>query len=781
MSKDRDDKSGFDKIKEKSPLKKGPGSELASDQPDGDSRVDQLKDPSKAKDPNDPNLKLMKDQAFTIKYRIPKKLERLYTNDPTKLKKLADYFFKQLDANNRDREEFLNQRLPKFRNTVINFVTAGLQEVFEGSHNIHVPLAFEKSKAMHARVYQAIFGIDPMFSLKPRTNVADAKKEAKEQLLSFILKNYINHRQGIYAVIDQDIWNFVADGTSVTRHHWARDVRKFSDVEIEINSSGEEVEKETEREEVIFDGPCISTRPLENLYLIGDKYEDADSLDILADRQRYTKSDLVKQTKLGFFHGPTISRLLEEVTPTTEETTYAREEDIHRYLKEVTTGIRQLNKESGIKGFDIYEAYLRYDIDDDGIDEELVVWIEERSKLVLRITYLERVGPGGRRPYVIKRSFPREGSPYGIGMGEMLYGLNNELDYIHNMRLDSAVFQVLPFFVYRRTGSIGDQKLKMQIKPGKGIGLEDVNDIQFPRPNTNLNFTYTEEQNIRMIADGVSSITPLSMGQVSGQGATRTATGTAALVAAGDALLDITIKRYQQGFSKNLEIIDRQVIDLLPLGTVVRVVGIHGQEIFKVFRDREALRFDADFELQANSANSNKAIERELAATTFQNSLNPILIQTGVVGPNEIRNSYVRYLKSLEVKNVHDYVANYDDTKMLPTYSAKDELTMILFGVKPPVNLNDKHQEKLAFFDLFEKSPDFGLFEDEEQLRLYQETKQAHADAMSAMAAQASAVAQSGVTAPMETASIAAGAGAPGGVAQQQSDLMGEAFGPQGG
>lgn len=726
------------------------------------------------------DLKLDKENALRVQYRIPKKLAALYEDNPKKLKDLSDWFFKQLISADQDRLEFFDNRLPKFRNTVLNFVTAGLQEVFEGSHNIHVPLAFEKCKAMHARIYQAIFGLDPMFSLKPRTNVAAARKEAKEQLLNFILKNYINNRQGIYSVIDQDIWNFVADGTSITRHSWSKDVRKFVTTEFEINEQGEEREKEVETEEVLFDGPCLETRPIENIYLIGDKYDDADSLDILADRQRYTKSDLVKKTKLGFFHADTVEHILNTVTPTTFQRSDLHQTEVYSFLKEVTTGMQQEHKMSGIKAYDIYEVYARYDIDDDGIDEELVFWVEGHSKCIIRITYLERVGPAGKRPYVIKRFFPREGTPYAIGLGEMLFGLNNEIDYIHNMRLDSAVFQVLPFFIYRKTSSVGDQKIKMQVRPGQGIGVEDTSDIVFPKPATNLNFTYNEEQNIRSISDSVSSISPLSMGQVAGQGATRTATGTAALVAAADALIDISIKRYQQGFKKNLEIIDKQVTDLLPLGTAVRILGVDGREVYKIFNNRDALRFDADFELEANSTNSNKAIERELAATTFQNSLNPILIQTGVVGPEQIKNSYVRYLKSLEVKNIHDYVANFDEGASIPSRSGKDELTMILFGVKPEVRLNDRHQEKLALFEEFERSPDFGLFDTPEQIQMYYETKKAHQDALSAIAAQASQAAQSGIVAPLESAGIAAGAGNPtGGVAQQQSDLAGSAFGAQ--
>ncbi len=106
-------------------------------------------------------------------------------------------------------------------------------------------------------------------------------------------------------------------------------------------------------------------------------------------------------------------------------------------------------------------------------------------------------------------------------------------------------------------------------------------------------------------------------------------------------------------------------------------------------------------------------------------------------------------------------------------YSALDEINMILAGVLPKSYMNDKHAEKLAVFEEFEKSPEFAYYT-EGHLPLYMETKQQHERYASAIGAQAASMNQAGGAgiAPMLQAQIAAGSGNPSGeVPNQISDM----------
>ena len=91
---------------------------------------------------------------------------------------------------------------------------------------------------------------------------------------------------------------------------------------------------------------------------------------------------------------------------------------------------------------------------------------------MLRLTYLERACPGKMRPFTIKRFIDRPGSPYGIGLGEMLYGINNELDYIHNQRLDYGTLQNLPFGFIRASSELNQPK-PIRLAPGTLYPTDD--------------------------------------------------------------------------------------------------------------------------------------------------------------------------------------------------------------------------------------------------------------------------------------------------------------------
>jgi hypothetical protein len=717
------------------------------------------------------DTKLQKPHSLNMRYRIPSKLSKLFSNDPEKLKKLGNYIMEQIRLSDKDRADFIG-RLTAYRQSWKDFVSAGLDPAFQGAHNVHVPMAYGKIKAMASRVYQAVMDIDPKFSLKPRSKVSEIQKEDKEELLNWVINDYSNMQQGWDSVVDEDILNFVADGKAVTKQYWLRDVRKFVDVEetvrrpIELDEDGYPVvdEKEVEKEEVLFDCPMIESVKLEDFWIVGKKLWDVDKADLIDHMQDYSKSDLIKMARLGFFEKNAVDEVIKDAPPSPPNQATNTLSTELKILDDFITGINKQGSSAGIKTYKVHECYLKYDIDDDGIDEELVVWIEERKRQVLRITYLERVGPGGKRPFTIKLF-----TPDGKGLGELLYGLNNEIDYIHNMRLDYGTLQNLPFFFYRAASGLNPIQLK--VGPGMGIPVDDPQgDVMFPRLNGGTAYGFQEEAAVSRYGDDVSGITPFAMGQINQQGATRTATGTAALVNELNANIDIHIKRYQRGFKRNLYILDLQCQDLLPLGTIIRVAGTDGKDIYKRFENRESIRFATDFELTANSINSNKAIERETAQMLLQQLANPIALQTGITNQLNLYNAFKNLLQKFEVKDIDAYITKPQDAPDSP-YSAKDELSMIVAGVKPPLVMKDKHQEKAAFFDQFEQSDDFGWMT-QDHIPLYSEVKKYHEQMAQAIAAQAqNPLIQQGTMNPGLSGQLAAGAGAPIGVAQQQSDL----------
>lgn len=729
---------------------------------------DKAATPGELKKKVDPDLSVDKEFQLSLRYRMPKKLAAL---DNKELKKLSDWIETQIADIERERSEFM-ERLSMYRATWLDFVSTGMKPAWEEAHDVHIPTIFSKIKAMHSRIYQAILGIDPPFSLKPRDKVNEIQKYEKEQLLNYVIKDYANFGRGWEGIIDRDIWNFVADGTAITKHGWSRDVRKFTGVEEEFEGFklGKPVyrDKDVEREEIIFDGPMLKAVNLEDFYIAGTYTENPDEADFVGERCFYTKSELVKLSKQGFFFEDAIEKVLK--TEPIHQNQMAVSDATN--FKNQLDALAGVDKEaSGHKVYEIFETYCRYDIDGDGIDEELVVWRERGSRLVLRITYLERACPGSLRPYTIKRFIDRPGSPYGIGMGEMLYGISNEIDYIHNQRLDYGTLQNLPFGFVRAAAGTNTKEIKLA--PGTLYPLDDPqSDVHFPRLNGGTAYGFQEEAKVQQYGDELSGISAFNLGSIQGQGPTRTATGTAALVSEVNANLDIHIKRYQRGYKRNLCILDKQIISLLPLGLVIRITGFDGKPVLKRFENRSAIDFSADFELTANSVSSNKAIERETASLLLQLLQNPLPLQSGIVTPANLYQVYRNLLQKYEIRDIDAYITRPENAPESP-YTAKDELTAILGGVMPPLYLKDRHEEKLAFFDEFERSEDFSWY-GPEQIELYRKTKKGHQDMMASIQAQMNVQSMGGGPIdPLLAAQLASGGQVPGQApAQQMGDLI---------
>lgn len=726
--------------------------------------------------PKDPSLALKDKIALGLRYRIPKKLAAL---DNDTLSTLSRHINEQINISKANREAMLN-RIYSFRESWRNFEKAGLNIDIDGQHNEHIPIIFEKGKALHARIYQAIMGVEPPFVMLPRKAVAEKMKTNKEDLLRWAITDYLNKGEGISQETDKDIWNFVLDGTAIMKHSWERDVRKFVDIKateklpLEIDDKGQLVMEETEveKESVVYDGPIMKIVPLEDLYVIGARAEGIDDADMIVHRQYYTKSDLIKATQQGFFNKDAVEKVINF-----KPTTYNKVNGFDTMLAQQEQRLAGLSQEDiGIPTYVIHESYLRYDIDKDGIDEEIVVWREDISGIIIRITYLDRVSPTGKRPFVLKKLIPMSGTPYGLGFGEILFGLNNLIDYIANQRLDAGTFQTFPWFVFRAGSGLQDNDIR--IGPGKGIPVDNINDIAFPKTNGTTAYGFQEEAILNQYAERLS-VPAVAQGMTGGQGIARTATGAASLIAEVNTNLDIFIRRYQFGFKKSLNIIDKQCQELLPLGLEYRVLGLSSGKgtAYNKFTDRDQIKFDCDYELVGNSINSNPAIERDVATQLMTYVLNPIILQSGIAGPKQVYNTMKNMLQKMDIRDIDAYIQD-PEQGMGPQFTAQDEINAIAAGVELPIQMQDDHAKKLQYYQAFEDSDEFG-FLTEAHIPLYSKMKNAHAQYAEAIAAQAQPTqnALGGVN-PNLAANIAAGSGNPqGGVPQQVTDLAPESSG----
>lgn len=176
-----------------------------------------------------------------------------------------------------------------------------------------------------------------------------------------------------------------------------------------------------------------------------------------------------------------------------------------------------------------YEGYVKYDIDDDDMREECIFLILPDVDVYLSGKPLHCVSRIGKRPWKIGQFLKRFGCSLGKGIPELVRNLHNELDAIHNQRIDAGNMAIAPFFFFRSASGFDPKQIS--VKPATGIPLDDPQrDVYFPDYNPSRLSVSFQEENI--IMDLISKLTYLPPSAFGRESASRpTARGTMALIA----------------------------------------------------------------------------------------------------------------------------------------------------------------------------------------------------------------------------------------------------------
>ncbi len=310
------------------------------------------------------------------------------------------------------------------------------------------------------------------------------------------------------------------------------------------------------------------------------------------------------------------------------------------------------------------------------------------------------------------------------------------------MKIDFGIISTMPMGFYRATSSLSEEKIPYE--PGALIPLDNPQtDIFFPNLGNRSVFSAQEEQSLMSYIERVTSVSDISLGIVGGQGATRTATGTRALLGESNANLDVFLRRMNRGWKRMLTYMFHQLQEKLPPGFEFRIFGDDGNQYYRKVQSKEELCGMFDFELDANSANSNQSIRQEVVNQQLQMLMNPLAIQLGIVNQSNLYEGYKAWFSVNGVKDFSKYI-NKPQGQMR-VFSPEEVANRVLAGVDVKMT---PEQDLQGFVDYYEylTSHDemLGQFQEPELIALtkkYQET-QAMMKAMAAQQAQTANVQQ---------------------------------------
>jgi hypothetical protein len=192
-----------------------------------------------------------------------------------------------------------------------------------------------------------------------------------------------------------------------------------------------------------------------------------------------------------------------------------------------------------------------------------------------------------------------------------------------------------------------------------------------------------------------------------------------------------------RGWRRAIQYVFHLLQHRLPPGFQFRILGDDGDMYWETIDDKELLCGMYDFELEGNSANSNKQIQIETANQIVQLTGNPMDIQLGIITPIQ---RFEALKNLLQVQGVKDFGRFLNKpTNAARIFTPEEIANRTLAGVN--IQLGPE-QDLQGFLDYFQHIVDndelLGQFNEEQTLTLARKAKEAEAmlAAMQQQAAQ---------------------------------------------
>ncbi len=479
---------------------------------------------------------------------------------------------------------------------------------------------------------------------------------------------------------------------------------------------GDAVEMTVERPVVIYDGPRVLPMDYDdvlyparagNLQPPGPSNPHGASHVIL--RSTPTIDEIRRLAKQGFYDmDPEDLEALESLAKdTTDDESKAQKDRMGGRTGEYENDkAKSHNKLTRLMCFD------SYDLDGDGLDEEVVWTVILELKRVVRVRLLTEVFPldPPRRPLMSKSMIPVRNRVGGISLLESMEGLHDLLKSMVDQTVDYGTIRNVPFFFYRASSSMKPETIRLN--PGEGYPLGDPDrDVKFPQwqsgdPSFGLNMMTLVnqfEERLTMIGDFQFGRVPAGKSS-----ALRTASGMSMLAGQGEARPERVLRRFFGGLAEVYEIMYGLDRAMLSGEKQIRILGPleSGENPFPTI-GRTDINGHFQFDFDANVLNTSRMALQENLESLMQTYISDIAIQLGIIDPSGVYRLLKDYGRA-RGQDPDQYLKPPAPGADKRQITAEDAVLMIMNGQPPdgaPMEGPQPHLEKLM---AFRESDEFG-------------------------------------------------------------------------
>jgi len=367
--------------------------------------------------------------------------------------------------------------------------------------NVAIPVSRSNADAISVRVIEAIWGKTKMALFKAMDGRLVGLDKEMEDWFNWYQKSILDFQGKLLSPVLQ----CVNTGTGLVKLDWLikrRTVYRYANADEVDNKNIPKYpiyKSETPGiKEVITEnnGPQIYPLDREDFIISSDARSIQDAY-IVGFQNRMRKPQIrLKETQGLYFKGTT-----NNIFPQSEE-----DETIKAKVKSESKELEYVVDES--KPIRIWELWVRFDVDEDGEEDDIVLTIHKESNTICDAIYNPIFK--GFRPFIDYVFYPSEYHFDGEGAMEILEKPQIELDGLHNRRLDRLTMLNCPETFIKQGSGIDDYKRS----PGKVTVVrgELETSIKELEAHDIYPSTFREEDMLASYMDRAVGITPAVMG-----------------------------------------------------------------------------------------------------------------------------------------------------------------------------------------------------------------------------------------------------------------------------
>lgn len=293
------------------------------------------------------------------------------------------------------------------------------------------------------------------------------------------------------------------------------------------------------------------------------------------------------------------------------------------------------------KPIEIFEWYGKYDIDEDGKDEELVVFVCPVYKILLGWM----LTPFQVRPFFHYQIIPMEGKPFGKGVVEFLCGMRDMTDAIFNQMIDRGSITNNPPIIV-------PSDHEDELNPfGPGVKWKTENPagyrvLELPKSEQ---IEFAKLEFLLGMVQKLFGVMDYAVADTGGLAGNRTASGIATVVGEGNIKFDDMIRALQDTNEDLYNFIVGLNADNLDDDFIYQLTEQEGNPFKTLAKSNWGGNYD--FESVGNSVNINRQLEQEKAAAVYRTMMDSYG-KNPAIGEEAMLDATQNFLQVADVRNV---------------------------------------------------------------------------------------------------------------------------------